>query len=318
MANNNNINETPYIEILDIKSDSIRFLLKNVDLSMANALRRIIIAEVPTMAIDLVEIEENSTCLHDEFIAHRLGLIPLTSEAVDRFEYSRDCTCDGTRESEGCKCSVWFDLHVRCTEDKDKFYVTSNDLQSKNRDVIPVSYNESMIDDYGMDSQYSDNDGIIIVSLKNGQELKITATAKKGIGKDHAKWSPASCCVFQVEPIITINKDELANLEDEQLHKWIDICPTKVFELQSSSYPRKIKTNSLDCMYCNECTKYAEEIGRPNLVKIKQKEREFIFTVESTGAIKPDEIVLSAMNILSKKFSDLKSHIEMCEDNNSN
>ena len=67
----------PKVQILHISPHEMRFILSETDTSVANALRRIMIAEVPTLAIEKVEFLENSTVLNDEYIAHRLGLIPL-------------------------------------------------------------------------------------------------------------------------------------------------------------------------------------------------------------------------------------------------
>jgi DNA-directed RNA polymerase II subunit RPB3 len=52
--------EKPFVSITKKTENDISFTLNNMDLSIANALRRVMIAEVPTMAIDLVEFEENT------------------------------------------------------------------------------------------------------------------------------------------------------------------------------------------------------------------------------------------------------------------
>ena len=86
------------------------------------------------MAIDLVEIKENTSALHDEFIAHRLGLIPLTSDNVDQFNMSDNCICNSMCE----KCSVTYKLHAVCS-DRDQMEVTTRHiLQSSNLEVTPV------------------------------------------------------------------------------------------------------------------------------------------------------------------------------------
>lgn len=83
--------QNPQIRILYKDMYTLKFELSNTDLTVANALRRIIISEVPTMAIDKVEITENTSALHDEFIAHRCGLIPIVSDDVANFNMIDNC-----------------------------------------------------------------------------------------------------------------------------------------------------------------------------------------------------------------------------------
>lgn len=122
----------PEIDILNLTEDYIQFVLTSTDVSVANALRRIMIAEVcflhsrsrchawpcplsqlprpapftislpfhlsspfqvPTFAIDLVQFDANDSMLHDEFIAHRVGMIPLryTGDLMLDYKFPRDC-----------------------------------------------------------------------------------------------------------------------------------------------------------------------------------------------------------------------------------
>ncbi|PAN11270.1 hypothetical protein PAHAL_2G151300 [Panicum hallii] len=296
----------PRVRIRELRDDYAKFELRDTDASIANALRRVMIAEVPTVAIDLVEIEVNSSVLNDEFIAHRLGLIPLTSAAAMQMRFSRDCdACDGDGSCE--YCSVEFLLSARATDSDQTLEVTANDLRSADPKVCPVdqarAYQQALNADY--DTNAGEQRGILIVKLRRGQELRLRAIARKGIGKDHAKWSPAATVTFMYEPDIHINEELMDTLTLDEKRSWVESSPTKVFHLDPIT--KQVTVCDAEAYtYDDEVIKKAEAMGKPGLVEINAKEDSFIFTVETTGAITAYELIMNAITVLRQKLDAVR------------
>lgn len=285
----------PDVEIKSISEDKIEFFLTGADLSFANGLRRIIIAEVATMAIDIVNIISNTSPLFDEFIAHRLGLIPLVSESVNEYVFHRECNC-----SEFCeKCSVQFMLEAKCTEDQ--MDVTTDHIKQVNKDknVVPIVF--------------PDEDPIVIAKLKKNQELNIYMIAKKGLGKEHSKWSPVSTCVMQHVPEIEFLQDRfiIDKLSLNQKREFVNSCPNKVYSYDES---RKIVSidHKLSCTYCEECLNKLESFGvdHSTAIKIAPIPNKFLFKVETVGSMKPEQVVIDALNEMKRRLLVILNIVE--------
>ncbi|MFY9799312.1 MAG: DNA-directed RNA polymerase subunit D [Candidatus Nitrosopolaris sp.] len=183
-------------DVLERTNERVVIKFNNISRQYINAIRRIAISEVPTLAIDDVVILENSSVMHDEAVAHRLGLIPLRT-GLDRFVMPQDCDCKSTL---GCsKCRVLLVLDSEATE-KTKI-VTSGELLSEDELVKPVSKD------------------IPIVVLAPSQKLKFEAYARLGVGKDHAKWQPTSAAIVKDgaddnEAILTIETNGALTAEE--------------------------------------------------------------------------------------------------------
>lgn len=65
------------INVISLDEEDITFDVKGIDPAFANALRRIFISEIPTMAIEKVNMWQNTTVIPDEVLAHRMGLVPI-------------------------------------------------------------------------------------------------------------------------------------------------------------------------------------------------------------------------------------------------
>ncbi len=210
------------IDIIEQSDEKIVVKLKGIARQYANALRRIAISEVPIMAIDDVVILENSSVMHDEAIAHRLGLIPLRTE-LDRFVMAHECDCKSTL---GCsKCRVLLYLEAEA-QDKSR-PVLSGELKSDDDYVKPVSAD------------------IPIIVLAPTQKLKLEAYARLGTGKMHAKWQPVSAAVLkevdsnkeeyvlQLETVGSLTASEVLLQSLKTLDEKIKIFGEKVKELKA-------------------------------------------------------------------------------------
>src|SRR3989338_7775581 len=143
------------VEVLNKSEKKISVVVRGIDYGMANAIRRIAIGEVPVMAVEYVDFVENSSGFFDEILAHRIGLIPMTSS--DTYTMKSECRCSG----KGCnKCQVTLALEAEGPR-----LVKSGDFVSSDDDIRPADPN------------------IPVVELLEGQRVKLTAVAEYGCGK---------------------------------------------------------------------------------------------------------------------------------------
>jgi DNA-directed RNA polymerase subunit D len=262
------------VKVLEKTDNTLRLLIQGVDVPYVNALRRIILAEVPTMAIDEVVVIENSSVLQDETIAHRLGLVPLKTD-LKSYNLPEACSC---KSEFGCNlCRVTLTLDAETKEGTKPVY--SGELVSENPEIVPVSGT------------------IPILKLAKEQRVKLEAYARLGKGKTHAKWQPVSMCAYKYHP-----KIEIAARRCDACGKCVDICPKKVFAKTGN----KIEVRDLlACTLCQDCVEICPQ--EPKAIKVGWEENTFIFSLESTGALSPEKIMEETIKILDKQLKELES-----------
>jgi DNA-directed RNA polymerase subunit D len=268
------------IEVLEKNESNIRLIIRDADVPLMNALRRIVLAEVPSMAIDEVVMIENSSILQDEIIAHRLGLTPLKTD-LDSYNLPEDCSC---KSEFGCSlCRVTLTLDAEAKEGTRVVY--SGELASENPEIIPVS------------------DKVPIIKLAKGQKLKLEAYARLGKGKNHAKWQPVSVSAYKYFPKIEVPTEKC-----EDCTKCVDICPKKVYTMKES------KVEVRDLLACNLCMDCVEACPqKPSPIKVEWEKNAFIMNIESTGALPPERVIQEATKILDKQLTEFEEQLKVAE-----
>jgi len=140
-----------------IKESTLTLLLKNINIKIANALRRISMVNIPVLGFppNLIEIEKNtSIAFNNDYMKLRLSLLPIFN--VD-------------------------------TKDKVEIYIDSTNSDS---DIINVTTNDiKMFVDEKELNTYNKKYPILLIKLKPNESFKCHMKSRIGTGDEHALWN---------------------------------------------------------------------------------------------------------------------------------
>lgn len=159
------------------------FEIHGLDVSVVNGLRRVILTDIPTLGFSgeeepTVEIRENTGPLHNEFISHRVGLLPV--------HFSEE-------ETDAAAADAWsFELAPPKNDTDRTVNVTTHDFKVfKNGAALPERDVRRLFPANAVSRA-----PVLITRLRPGEQLALTATPVKRTARFHASFCPVSQCSY--------------------------------------------------------------------------------------------------------------------------
>ncbi|KAF1832386.1 RBP11-like subunits of RNA polymerase [Decorospora gaudefroyi] len=324
--------ETFNVEFHKHSPTDSQFSLTHVDTSIANAFRRILLAEIPTLAIEDVFIYQNTSIIQDEVLAQRLGLIPLcgSRDGLRAMTwYSKPTDDDPGSGTPSDSNTVVLRLEAECTwqegglqravageTDPDKLYVGHN-VYAKDIVFKPIG---AQADTFSSErgAIRSTNPEILICKMRPGQSINLSMHAIKGIGQDHAKFSPVATASYRLMPTIDITQPIIG----ADAKKFARCFPRGVIALDTvtaedaQKHPelkgkegvsKAVVANAMNDTVSRECLRHPEFKDKVKLGRIRDH---FIFRIESTGQWESDELFLESVKLLKIKCQRIKRGLD--------
>ena len=257
-----------------------------MSLPHANSLRRILLGEVNTFAIEKVFFYCNSTILNDENIAHRLGLIPILVNSEYLTKLKSNCNSKFGK--------IILDFRIKNPQESfEKMSVYSKSLKLKNYGLF-YSLNKN----FPINPVFRD---ILILKLNPGQKIKCECHCVVDSGFKHAKFSPVGTAFYRITPKVKIVGEILGTLAD----KLYEICPVKIFSIKKTfnEFSKNLKVSYPQfCTLCKECLRYKSE--KPKGIRISRVKNKLTFVIESTGVLSPEILFHRAVCLLVGKCNN--------------
>lgn len=287
------------IRIQDNSNEELVFDLIGTDAPIANALRRVLLAEVATMAIEKVYVHANDSVMHDEMLAHRLGLVPILVDPrlfTTRKEGERATAANSVRFALQARCDYAPGAASRDALAPPDVRFTGASVYSRALAYVPQPGADAVLQGV---TPRPVHDDLLLAKLRPGQVIDIECVAVKGVGRIHAKWSPVATASYRMLPEVKLRN----KLKGESARRLIDCCPAKVFDIEDSAV---VVARPRECTVCRECirTEHVDD------VELTRKRDHFIFTVESTGQLPAAALVVEALDVMIGKCDSVEKALD--------
>lgn len=205
------------------KPERTTFEVHGLDLAIVNALRRTILTDIPTIGFrgeedPSLDVIKNTGPLHNEFILHRFGLIPIhfNEEITESFQ-------DDDYE---------FELDVE-NKDSIRKAVTTRDIKvrKQGRDMTAKEL-QALFPPNPITKDY-----IVITYLRAGEHLHIKGKAVLGTAREHAGFSPVSLCTqYPIQdPVLAAKASNILDKERAFLRNEYGDPTTFQFEIETET-----------------------------------------------------------------------------------
>ena len=276
--------------------DTLNFNVNNLPVAFLNSLRRIMINDIETIAFRTeygkesdIKIETNTSVINNEFLAHRLSLVPI------HYDPKRIGTFDKN------KYEFIIDITNTTTKPLD---VTTEHIQIKEGSkVLSRTVAQSFFPPDKITGEY-----ILLNRLKpnksgdsdkeGGEKLKINMKADKSTGKEHARYNPTCVSVFT-------NVRDMGKIEEELKKRFHDK------DIERKTLGKKPLTDEekkpiIKSFMVSEADRYfkTDASGEPN---------SFEFYIESDGRIPPHVIFDKSLFVFEEKLDNFMKKINESE-----
>lgn len=265
----------------------LEFDMIGCSVAFANAFRRLMLSEVPSMAIEKVYIYNNTSIIQDEVLAHRLGLIPLRANPLlFQMKAADDTNDEGTELT-----TLDYELKLKCSKKTGEGLTRSQNVYSSHIKWLPKGKQATLFKEADVGPIHED---ILINKMRPGHELDLKLIAVKGVGKDHAKFSPVATAYYRLLPEIQLNRAVVG--EDAKLLQKCFSPGVIAIDGSGGAYVADARYDS-----CSRNVYRYPQLA--SAVTASRVQDHFMFTVESVGALPPDVIFLEAVKVLRRSVA---------------